>query len=309
MHEQQKQLIRDIYADIKSGRKKKVIVDSDAYNEMDDQFAILYALCATDKMDVLAINAAPFVNDNAATFEEGMEKSWEEIKRLTACLPDGDDIPIYLGSRKSIEETGMPDCSPAAENIIKTAMASDEVIYILTMGCITNVASAILLEPRIKEKICVVWLGGNEFHKEDVREFNLEMDYAAGQVVLNSGCPLVLCPAQEVTVKLEYTLEQLTSLGYDKPHCAYLTELTKRFHRGAGAPDNWTWIMWDMAAPALLDDPNSAEIEIVTAPAFTDDFHYAFDKTRHDMIIMRKLYPEKVFENAFGKIKNGKMTL
>lgn len=304
--ETQKRLVKAAFDDIHSDRVKKVIIDSDAYNEMDDQFAILYALCARDKIDVLAINAAAFVNDKADTFETGMERSYEEIKRLTACLPDGNGIPVYLGSRKSIEETGEAYVSPAAENIIKTAMASDEVIYILTMGCITNVASAILMEPRIKDKICVVWLGGNEFHKEDVREFNLEMDYAAGQIVLNSGCPLVLCPAQEVTVKLEYTLEELTSLGYDKPHCAYLTELTKRFHRGAGAPDNWTWIMWDMAAPALLDDPTSADIEIVTAPAFTDDFKYAFDKTRHDMIIMRKLYPEKVFENAFGKIKKGR---
>ena len=303
MHATQKQLIRDIYADIKSNRKKKVIIDSDAYNEMDDQFAILYALCATEKIDVLAINAAAFVNDNADIFEVGMERSYEEIKRLTACLPDGDSIPVYLGSRKPIEETGEAYVSPAAENIVRTALASDEIIDILTMGCITNVASAILMEPRIKDKICVIWLGGNELHKEDVREFNLEMDYSAGQVVLNSGCPLVLCPAMDVTITLGYTFDQLTSLGYDLPHCAYLTELTKKFHRGAGAPEDWIWIMWDMAAPALLDDPTSAEIKIITAPAFTDDFKYAFDKTRHDMIIMTKLYPEKVFENAFGKIK------
>lgn len=302
----QKQLMKTVFDDIHSDRVKKVIVDSDAYNEMDDQFAILYALCATDKIDVIAINAAAFVNDKADTFEVGMERSYEEIKRLTACLPDGDSIPVYYGSRKSIEETGEPDISPAAVNIVREALGSDETIYILTMGCITNVASALIMEPKIAEKICVVWLGGNEFDKADVREFNLEMDYAAGQAVLNSGCPLVLCPAQEVTVKLEYTLEQLTSLGYDLPHCAYLTELTKRFHKWTGAPENWTWIMWDMAAPALLDDPTSADIKIVTAPSFTDDFKYAFDKTRHDMILMTKLYPEKVFENAFGKIKKGR---
>ncbi len=304
--EQQKQLVKAIFDDIHTGRRKKVIIDSDAYNEMDDQFAILYALCATDKMDVVAINAAAFENDKAATFDMGMEKSYEEIKRLTDCLPDGESIPVFLGSRKPIELTGEPDRSPAAENIIRVAMESDETVYILTMGCITNIASAILMEPAIVDKICVIWLGGNELHKEDVREFNLEMDYAAGQVVLNSGCPLVLCPAQEVTVTLEYTLEQLTSLGHDLPHCAYLTELTKRFHLWTGAPDNWTWIMWDMAAPALLDDPTSADIEIITAPMFTDDFKYAFDKTRHDMIIMRKLYPEKVYANAFRKIRRGR---
>ena len=303
---EQKALIKKVLEDIRSDRRKKVIVDSDAYNEMDDQFAILYALCATEKMDVIAINAAPFINDRSTGFEDGMEKSYEEIKRLTDCLPDGEGIPVFYGSRKSIEETGEAYVSPAAENIVKTAMESDETVYILTMGCITNVASAILMEPKICEKICVVWLGGNELHKEDVREFNLEMDYAAGQIVLNSGCPLVLCPAFNVTIALEYNVEQLTALGYDLPHCAYLTELTKRFHRGAGAGPDWTWIMWDMAAPALLDDPTSADIEIITAPMFTDDFHYAFDKTRHDIMIMRKLYPEKVYTNAFGKIKRGR---
>ena len=303
---EQKALIKKVLEDIHSDRRKKVIVDSDAFNEMDDQFAILYALCTTEKMDVIAINAAPFINDRSTGFEDGMEKSYEEIKRLTDCLPDGDCIPVFYGSRKPIEETGAPDISPAAENIVKTAMSSDELIYILTMGCITNVASAILMEPKICEKICVIWLGGNELDKEDVREFNLEMDYAAGQIVLNSGCPLVLCPAFNVTVALEYNVEQLTALGYDLPHCAYLTELTKRFHRGAGAGPDWAWIMWDMAAPALLDDPASAEMKIVTAPAFTDDFRYAFDKTRHDMILLTKLYPEKVYENAFGKIKRGR---
>ena len=306
MRDRQKQLVKAIFDDLHTDRRKKVIIDSDAYNEMDDQFAILYALCATDKMDVVAINAAAFENDKAATFEEGMEKSYEEIKCLTDCLPDGESIPVFRGSRKPIEETGEPDRSPAAENIIRVAMESEETVYILTMGCITNVASAILMEPRICEKICVVWLGGNELDKTDVREFNLEMDYAAGQVVLNSGCPLVLCPAYEVTIALEYTLEQLTALGHDLPHCAYLTELTKRFHRGAGAPENWTWIMWDMAAPALLDDPTSADIKIITAPMFTDDFRYAHDKTRHDMMIMTKLYHEKVYANAFGKMKKGR---
>jgi len=302
----QKQLVKAVFDDIHSDRVKKVIIDSDAYNEMDDQFAILYALCARERMNVVAINAAAFHNDRSSSFDDGMEKSYEEIKRLTACLPDGDSIPVFYGSKKPIEETGEAYVSPAAENIVKTAMESDETVYILTMGCITNVASAILMEPKICEKICVIWLGGNELHKEDVREFNLEMDYAAGQIVLNSGCPLVLCPAFNVTIALEYTLEQLTALGHDLPHCAYLTDLTKRFHRGAGGGPDWMWIMWDMAAPALLDDPTSAEIEIITAPMFTDDFHYAFDKTRHDIMIMRKLYPEKVYENAFGKIKRGR---
>ena len=209
--------------------KKKVIVDTDAYNEMDDQFSILYALCSRS-MNVIALNAAPFANDRADGFEDGMVKSYEELMRLTALLPDGDSIPVFHGSRKAIEQTGHPAPSPAAENIISEALASEETIYILTLGAATNVASALLMDPRITEKICVIWLGGTSLDKPDVREFNLIGDYAAGQVLLNSGCPVLLCPAFDVTCVLEADLAELTSLDGIHAHGTYLAELTREFY-------------------------------------------------------------------------------
>lgn len=304
MHEHQKHRVQRILADIRSPRKKKVIVDTDAYNEMDDQFSILYALCS-DRMEVIAVNAAPFRNDRADTFEDGMVKSYEEILRLTALLSDGDSIPVFHGSRKAIEQTGHPAPSPAAENIISEALESEETVYILTLGAATNVASALLMDPRIAEKICVIWLGGASLDKPDVREFNLAGDYSAGQVLLNSGCTVLLCPAFDVTCVLEADLIELTSLDGVNPHGTYLAQLTREFHEKAGSPENWKRVIWDIAAPAILADPGCAEMEIVTAPIFTDSFTYAFDKTRHAMILLKKLDRDAVFKGCFDALKKG----
>ncbi len=52
---------RAILADIASPRVKKVVVDSDTYNEMDDQYAVAYAI-GSPRMEVLALHAAPFRN-------------------------------------------------------------------------------------------------------------------------------------------------------------------------------------------------------------------------------------------------------
>ena len=64
--------IHEVLADVKSDRVKKVIMDCDAGNEIDDQYAIAYAL-GCDKLDVLGINAVLFFNAAMVhSFEEGM---------------------------------------------------------------------------------------------------------------------------------------------------------------------------------------------------------------------------------------------
>ena len=59
-----------------------VVLDTDAFNEIDDQFAIAYLLASEDKLKLKAIYAAPFLNQLVETAQEGMEKSYEEILRL-----------------------------------------------------------------------------------------------------------------------------------------------------------------------------------------------------------------------------------
>ena len=59
-----------------------VVLDTDAYNEIDDQFALSYALRSPDKINLCAIYAAPFHNTRSSGPKEGMERSYEEILKL-----------------------------------------------------------------------------------------------------------------------------------------------------------------------------------------------------------------------------------
>ncbi|HOT93523.1 MAG TPA: nucleoside hydrolase, partial [Anaerolineae bacterium] len=62
--------------------KVQMVLDTDTYNEVDDQFAVVQALLSPEKLDVLALYAAPFFNDRSTGPADGMEKSYQEILRL-----------------------------------------------------------------------------------------------------------------------------------------------------------------------------------------------------------------------------------
>lgn len=296
---------QQIIEDLRSERIKKVIVDSDTYNEMDDQYAIAYAL-ASDKMEVLSINAAPFHNDRSESFADGMEKSYEEIHRVLGVAHR--TCPVYRGSQRRICDDGTldPVDSPAARNIIKEALAADEMLYLLCLGAITNVTSAILMEPAIKEKICVIWLGCHCLESDDLGEFNLIQDYKAGQMLINSGVNLVMLPAcgdeGHGTQMLITRRDGLMSIKGDSDACVFFRETLPEEFEGEYYEDGWQRIIWDIAAPGAIAVPDAYEFSIIPAPVVCDNHTYAFDSTRHKVIYMERLDAARVFADTYASI-------
>jgi hypothetical protein len=62
--------------------KIRMVLDTDTYNEVDDQFALAYAFLSKEKVQLEAVYAAPFLNSRSKSPADGMEKSYEEILRL-----------------------------------------------------------------------------------------------------------------------------------------------------------------------------------------------------------------------------------
>jgi len=298
--------VNEVLADLKSDRIKKAVLDTDAFNEIDDQFAIVYSYFS-EKIDLQAIYAAPFFNDNSISYEDGMEKSYDEILRVLDCCGSNISVPVFKGSRTTVtNNNGKAVESDAADHLIKLAHESDEIVYVMAIGAITNVASAIMKDPSIISKLCVIWLAAKQTHFPDVDEFNLSQDYKAGQIVLNSGVPLLLCPALNVVCALGATIDLVRDLKGHNPAAEYVYELGEGYFKGAGEPSDWWRVLWDIAAPAILDNPDCAEVEIVTAPVFTDDKTYAFDSTRHKIMMLDRIDRNKTYERAWEVIKKGK---
>ena len=78
-------------------------------------------------------------------------------------------------------------------------------LYVVAIGAITNISSALLRNPEIKNRIVLVWLGGHAFHWPDNREFNLYQDVAGARIVCGCGVPLVLLPCMGVVSELRTT--------------------------------------------------------------------------------------------------------
>lgn len=294
--------IYEILDDIKSERKKKVILDTDAFNEIDDQFAIAYTYLS-EKMELLAVCAEHYKHDRQRDPAAGMEKSYDEIIKVLSLTDPAYKTPVFHGSTTSIDAVGDAVESDAAENIIRIVRESDEIVYIAAIGAITNVASAIMKAPDIKEKMCVLWLGCNQLDMADPIEYNLEQDYKAGQFLLDCGVPTVIVPACWVTSVLRSRIENTAKLKGANPVCDYLYKISEEAYIAVGRPETWARTIWDLGAPAIFENPECAEFEIVPTPILTDERKYAFDEKRHKMIIVTKLHRDPIFARAWKVLR------
>ena len=282
--------------------KIKMVLDTDTYNEVDDQFALAYALLSPEKIDLLAVYAAPFHNNRSTSAGDGMEKSYEEILRLLKFMDKPADGFAFRGSNRYLEDIKTPVKSPAVDDLIKKAMASssDNPLYVVPIGCITNIASAILTEPKISEKIVVVWLGGNALYWPHQREFNLQQDVLAAQVVFNSGVPFITLPCQNVVSHLHTTIPELKYYLEGKNELSdYLYKIVLEYSGGQKA---WSKVIWDVSAIAWLVNPNWVSTDLVHSPILTDQKTFSIDHSRHFMRMATSLNRDAIFRDLFEKL-------
>ena len=282
--------------------KVRMILDTDTYNEVDDQFALAYALLSPDKIELEAIYAAPFKNNHSTSAGDGMEKSYDEILRLLKFMGKSSDDFVFRGSDRYLENVNTPIHSEAALDLIKKALASspENPLYVVPVGCITNIASAILIEPKIIENIVVVWLGGNSLDWPTQREFNLVQDVLAAQVVFNSGVPLVTMPCRPVVSHFHTTIPELKYYLEGKNDLAdYLYNIVVEYSGGSEA---YSKVIWDVTAIAWLVNPAWIETNIVHSPVLTDQVTFSIDRSRHFMRMATSLNRDAIFRDLFKKL-------
>lgn len=283
--------------------KINVVLDTDTYNEIDDQFAIVYTLLSKDKINLQAIYAAPFHNKMSNGPKDGMERSYEEIFRILERMNEPTDGFVFRGSESYLPSKDEPVDSEAARDLIAKAMAAtdDEPLYVVAIGAITNVASAILLEPRIIEKIVVVWLGGHALEWADSKEFNLAQDVPGAQVLFDCGVPLVLIPVLGVSSHLLTTLPEINT--YIKGKGAIGDFLATRFESCSQDHFGYSRVIWDISTIAFLINPASVPTHLIHSPLLTDQVTYSKDTSRHFIRYASFVHRDIVFKDLFHKLE------
>ena len=287
--------------------KIDVILDTDAYNEIDDQFAIAYMLANRDKLNVKAIFAAPFTNSKSTGPKDGMEKSYNEIKKVLALIEDTENIDVFKGSENYLKDEKTPEISPAAEHLVKLAEQydSNKPLYVVGIGAITNIASAILINPEIMEKIVVVWLGGHALHWPDTKEFNLYQDVAAARIIFGCGAPFVQLPCMGVVSSFTFSEADLTYwlLGKNKI-CDYLARNTIDEASSYAKGKPWTRVIWDVTGIAWLIDGKFFSERLERSPIPEYDGYYALNGNRHFIKYIYHVNRDALAEDLFNKLIN-----
>jgi inosine-uridine nucleoside N-ribohydrolase len=285
------------------GGPVSIVLDTDTYNEIDDQFAVVYSLLC-DRVDVEAMYAAPFFNSRSTGPGDGMVKSYEEILRLLARLDRPHEGFVFHGSDRYLGRVDTPVHSEATEDLIARATRTrDGPLYVVAIGAITNVASALLIRPEIAERIVVVWLGGHPQYWPHTQEFNLKQDVPAGQVIFDSGVPVVQIPCKNVAEHLRTTPPEMQAYVQGRGSIGdYLYRIFCEYHQDHFA---WSKVIWDISTIAYLAHPEWVPTEVRPSPVLRDDVTWGpEDPNRHPFRVATDLNRDRVFGDLFRLLEN-----
>jgi inosine-uridine nucleoside N-ribohydrolase len=229
---------------------RTTIVDSDTDNEIDDHFAVAWALAG---LDVAALHAAPFRNERSTDAAAGMRQSAAQLRRLTAAA-GRPGVPVLEGAAGYLAELADPR-SAAVDDLITRAEAGP--VTLVCIGAITNLACALSLRPEIAGRLSVVWLAGQPPWSWDEAEFNFSSDPEATAAVLAAPLDLLVVPCRGVA-ELLFTTEPELAAGL--PPGPVADHLLSVYREQVPDTPGIARPIWDLAAVACLLTPEAVVV-------------------------------------------------
>ena len=361
----------------------RCVLDTDCRNEIDDQFALAWALFSEGEIFIEACYAEPYSHEcyredlkqatdviadghaidpdrNGAilehedrsliaknlrlrklerwghnlhaqqtdpatmeilTPEAGMKKSYDEILHVYDLAGKDSRNRAFLGASQYLTSVDKPVMSESVEDLIqRSGEYKDEPLYVSAIGCVTNVASALLVAPEIVKNIVVLWTAA---YPTSVRvpnsSFNLDQDILAAQVLFDSGVPHLYLPGYHVGAQLTLSLPDMEAWIRDKGKLGsylfdeYMLWYRKRqnqthvFDKDTSNPldmRGYTKVIWDLINIAWLINPNWVQTELLRAPRFGNDTYW--DHGSDDRHLMREAYEidrDGIFQDLVRKFE------
>lgn len=266
-----------------SAQRIRVLLDTDANNELDDQHAIAYMLFNGDVFDVEGITV------NRTRHGGDVSEHQAEAERVVRLSGLGGRVPVYRGANGSFDEIAPHldrddyDGADAVRFIIERANADDSrPLVLLPVGKLTNVALALRKDPSIASKVRVVWLGSNY---PDRGEYNKENDPGSLTYVLDqtevpfeivtvrygkpSGTDAVRATPEEIRTRMAGQGPRVSPPVTGREGAAHATfgdysiALFEHIELGGDPPSR---ALYDMAAVAIVKNPAWAQSRRVPAP-------------------------------------------
>lgn len=208
--------------------------------------------------------------------------SYAEMVKLAKLTNTYGEYPIVLGADQKLVNIKEYEVSAGTRLIIEEALKEDSLpLYVLNIGALTDLAVALLEEPKITSKMTAIWVGGGRYPKGS-KECNLGNDLIAANYVFASELPLWQIPSNvyKTTLvslaQLKLRVAPMGKLGN------YLYEQLITFMKTNAKEKSWInpecWVMGDSGAIGVLLEEQKSYYQEIIAPIFDEEHHYIYNQ-------------------------------
>ncbi|RDV11999.1 nucleoside hydrolase [Pontibacter diazotrophicus] len=300
--------------------KIPVIFDTDANNELDDQHALAYLLLNQDTFDVRGITV------NATKNGGDIDEQYAEAERVLKLLKSDHKIPLLKGANGSfndiMDHTANADFDGAegVNFIIENAKQTPETLTVIAVGKLTNVALALKKDPSIANKLRVVWLGSNY---PEPGEYNQDNDIPSMNYVLSTDVPFEMVTVRygkpSGTDAVRVTPEEVKNRAAGKgPRTSepvtgrhggefytfgdYSLNLFEHITLHGNPPSR---ALFDMAAVAIVKNPNWAEAVTIPSPVLQEQENKWVEQpgNQRQIVVWQNFDKEKIIADYFASLE------
>ena len=252
-----------------------VVLSTDVGNEIDDQWAITYLLLQP-RLEVLGVMSAHAPTISAPAGQTSYRILVDVVENR---LGMSSHPPLVEGGSLPLQNSKTPRTSPAVRFLVETSrrFTRDHRLTVLMIGAATDVASAILTDPTIVDRVRVVQMGFPD--EKGGEEFNIANDVHAVQAILDSKVPLVIGPGNVCRASLSLSLDQARAMLATRGAIgAWLWEEYQAWYYRAVKPlrvDDFSkpWVIWDDIALAYV--LGMTRQHTLPRPSMRDDMTFA----------------------------------
>ena len=286
-------------------KRVRMIVDTDCKNEADDQFALAHHLM-TPMLEVKGIIAAHFEKGRPDLRGKTMMASYDEINLMLDLMELRGAYPVLKGCADALPDEHTFVESEGARFIVEEAMKDDpKPLFVALQGAITDLASALLMEPKIKDRLTAIWIGGDQY-PEGGDEFNLKQDIAAANVVFGSGAEVWQVP-KNVYKLMNISLAELQARVYPCGKVGkYLVEQMAALNDACGDypwPHGETWCIGDQpTVGVLLEDKERQNYTMRKAPRVREDCTYEPREDGREIRVYDTIDARLILEDFYAKL-------
>ena len=282
------------------GERIRVIIVSDATNEIDDVWAVALAVLYPDRFQIEGFVGSNYDHTHNGIGPQSIEMSVREIQTILDKAGVTGKYPVYPGAHPMQYEFA-PSGSAGVDFIIEKAMAarSDDPLWIVGLGAATDLASAYLKQPAIKDRVVMFWHGRTEeTWPFRAHNYNVKGDMHAARMLFHAPFPLVLFDTG--THLTAGTLEE--SEKNIKPYGA-LGEYLYNYRLKSEYWSSNKKGFFDLGDIAVLIDPAIGKWEEIICPTVTTYMDYNLYKTNGKLLRCYGVDRDKAFNLLYTRLR------